>query len=114
MSSLAIRLLPEPLRTEAFGAIGAGYTAIGTALVNPSRILYMVNTTNALLTFSLDGVNDHFVIPASTSIVLDLTTNKSDQGGVANISAGTTIYVKGAPGSGSVYLTTWYGAFGTV
>lgn len=112
MSSLAIRLLPETIRTLAFGAIGAGYTAIGTAFLNPSRILYIVNNTNVLLTFSLDSVNDQFVIPATTSIVLDLTSNKSIVGGVAAVSAGTIIYTKGAPSSGSVYVTTWYGAQG--
>jgi len=49
----AIRFTPEPLRSLAFGSIVAGYTAIGTALANPVRILLLQNFTDKTLTFLL-------------------------------------------------------------
>lgn len=109
-NSLAVRLYPEVLRTLAFGSISGTYAAIGTGLSNPSRILYIVNTTDVLLTFSFDGVNDHFVIPASSYMLIDITSNTSIQGGFINVAQGQKIYVKGAPTLGSVYLSTFFGS----
>lgn len=109
--NLAVRLYPEVLRTLAFGAISGTYAGIGTALLNPCKILYIVNTTDVLLTFSFDGVNDHFVIPSQAFLILDVTSNMALQGGALNIAANQRIYVKGAPGSGSVYLSSFFGSF---
>lgn len=108
--NLAIRLLAETLRTLAFGAISGVYAGIGTALLHPARLIYIVNQTDVLLTFSFDGVNDHFVIPANSYILIDITSNMTMTGGAFALAQGTRIYVKGAPTLGSVYLTVFYGA----
>lgn len=107
--NLSVRLYPEALRSLAFGSISGTYAAIGTALSNPSRILYIVNTTDVLLTFSFDGITDHFVIPSQSYILLDVTSNKTLTGGALNISEGQKIYVKGSPTLGTVYLSTFFG-----
>ena len=112
MTALAISLAFEPLRSIAAGSISPAYTAIGTPFVNPSRQIYIVNATDVLLFFSLDGVNDHFVIPAGSYLLNDISSNKTRQGGAFNISANTTIYVAGSPSMNSVYLTTAYGING--
>lgn len=112
MSNLAVRLLPETLRTLAFGAISGTYAGIGTAFLNPIRLIYIVNTTDVLLTFSFDGVNAHFVIPSQAFLLLDVTSNMTLTGGALSISQGTRIYVEGAPTLGSVYLSVFYGSNG--
>lgn len=112
MTALSVRLEFEPLRTIAFGDISGIYAGIGTAFSNPCRSLYIVNDTDVLLTFSDDGVNDHFVIPATSYILLDVGSNKTTLGGSLNIAQGTRIYVKGTPTMGNVYLTTMYGSNG--
>lgn len=112
MSNLAVRLLMENLRSLAFGSISGTYAGIGTSLSNPCRMLYIVNNTDVLLTFSDDGVNDKFVIPAASYLLLDITTNNTAVGGSFTVSQGQRIYVKGAPGSGSVYLSAFYGGMG--
>lgn len=111
-SSTAQQIYPEALRTLAFGAISGAYAAIGTPTTNPTRIYWLQNDTNATLTFSWDGVTDMFVLPAFTFVLLDCTTNRSDKAGYAAVPANTTTYVKGAPGSGSVYLTVFYAKTG--
>ena len=108
--SLAVRIYPETLRSLAFGSISGTYTGIGTGLNNPCRILNIVNNTNGLLTFSFDGVNDHFVLPANAFLLLDVTSNMTLVGGTLVIAQGQRIYVKGTPSSGSVYLSSFYGA----
>lgn len=112
MSNLAVRLLAEPLRSLAFGSISGTYAGIGPVLANPCRIIHFTNNTDVLLTFSFDGVDDHFVIPSGSFLLLDITTNRTFTGGAMHISQGQRFYVKGSPGAGAVYLSVFYGAHG--
>ena len=109
--SLAIKILPETVRSLAAASIVAGYMGIGTAIDNPARIFYLQNLTDATLMFSFDGINDHFPLPANGFILLDVATNRtvSEQ---FYVSQGQRIYVKelGVPTTGSVYLTVFYGS----
>ena len=109
-ANLAVRLGAETLRTLAFGSISGTYAAVGTALLNPARQIIITNTTDVLLTFSFDGVNDHFVLPANAFLLLDVTSNMTLVGGTLVIAQGQRIYVKGTASSGSVYLSSFYGA----
>ena len=108
--ALGTRILPESLRSLAFGSIGASYMGIGTALDHPARILEIQNLTDGALLFSFDGIEDHAILPASGFLLLDLTANKTEERG-AFVSEGTRIYVKesGTPTSGAVYVSAFYG-----
>lgn len=108
--NLANRLLPETLRSLAFGSISGTYAGIGTAFANPVRIFFLENLTDVLCTFSFDGVNDHVVLPRNGFLLLDVTSNMTLTGGALSISQGQRIYVKGAPTTGGVYLTVFYGS----
>ena len=108
----AMRIVPDLLRTLAHGSISGTYAGIGTPFTFPVRIMHIYNNTDVLLTFSIDGINDYFVVPTSSFILLDLTANHTGYGGAAYIGAGTRIYVKGSPTVNSVYLSTWYGTNG--
>lgn len=110
MFNVSIRLYPEVLRTLAFGSISGTYAGLGSAFLNPIRLIHITNTTDVLLTFSFDGVNDHFVVQSSGFILLDVTANSTIAGSSFHIAQGTRIYVKGAPTMGSVYLAAFYGA----
>ena len=112
-SNLSSRILPETVRTLAAAAVVAGYTAVGTALTNASRVLVFQNLTDFSVMFSWDGINDHIALPAGGQFVLDVAANKTDVSGVFNAAAGTVFYVKriGVPTTGAVYISTFYGAF---
>lgn len=107
--SLSIRAYPETLRTLAFGAIGAGYTALGTPFIHPIRLFLIQNTTDVLITVSFDGANDHMVIPSNSFILLDISSNRDSAAEEWYFAQGTQISIKGAPTSGSVYLSVFYG-----
>jgi len=107
--NLAVRLYPEVLRSLAFGAISGSYAGIGTGLLNPARIVHLINDTDVLLTYSFDGINDHFVIPFQSFLLLDVTSNMTAVGGSFSIAQGQRIYVKGSPTSGAVYLSAFFG-----
>jgi hypothetical protein len=108
----AIRLYVEPLRSLAFGSISGTYTGIGTGFLNPCRIYWLQNDTDVLLTFSWDGVTDHFVLPSGAFVLLDVTTNRTDIGRSLDIADGQRTYVMGSPTTGAVYLTSFYGLTG--
>lgn len=95
----------EPVREAAFGAIGAGYAALGTALTDNARIIKFTNTTNAEVYISFDGVNDHIRLAAGSFDLYDLTTNKVRDDGYF-LANRTTIFqrrVAGAPTSGNLW-----------
>jgi len=107
---LSIRMLPETCRSLAFGSIAAGYTAVGTPLENPSRIIIVQNLTDETVMFSLDGVNDHFPLSLGGHLIIDIAANKTIDSGFF-LAEGESLYVKqvGAPSSGSVYFSSFYG-----
>jgi len=112
MSYLSVRALPETLRTSGFAAITNAYVAIGAAFTSQVHFLMLVNTTDVLLHFSLNGVNDHFVLPAGSQMVLDVASNNTLPGGSFLFAKNTSVFVKqtlGAPSLGTVYLSSFYG-----
>lgn len=109
--SLAIRLLPEPVRTLGFASIDGTYMGVGTTLTNPVRIFVIQNLTDSLLMFSFDGINDHLPLPSNGYIVLDVSANKTTKQGFF-LAEGERLYVKDTgtpPGEGAVYFTTFCG-----
>jgi len=112
MSSQAIRLMAEEVRELGFAAIlGAGvYSGVGTAIDHPARMIVIQNLTDADVMFSFNGVTDHLPLRQYTSLVLDITGNKTTTSGFY-LAEGQRLYVTqiGVPTVGSVYLTVFYG-----
>lgn len=112
--SLAIRLMPETVRSAAFGVIGDVYMGLGTAMTRPIRQLLLQNLTDANMMFSFDGIHDHFPLPSWGYFLDDITSNKTIAQGFF-LAEGTRIYVRkltalDVPTLGGVYLSTFYGA----
>jgi hypothetical protein len=107
--NLCLRMYPEAIRTVAFGGISGTYAGMGAPFANPVRIFWLQNQTDVLLTFSFDGITDHFVLPSEAFVLLDVSSNSSLPGGALYFAQGQRLYVKGSPSSGSVYLTVFYG-----
>lgn len=101
----------DALRTVVFGSITGTYTAVGGPLGYQARIICFTNKTNQDVTFSMDGVTDQLIVPASSFKLFDLTTNHRpiNQDDFC-FAIGTQWYVKYlvAPTSGSVYIEVIY------
>lgn len=107
----AMRLRYEDLRSLPFGSISGAYAGVGTFFVNPPRMLKVTNFTDANLIISFDGVSDKDVIAAQTAEIYDYGSNRADQAGNLEQSAGERVYVKqetSAPTVGTVYVTMMY------
>lgn len=111
MSAISQRLAFEAQRSLAFGAIGAGYTGVGTSVSHPVRLIYIQNLTDATVQFSFNGIDDHFPLPANGFLLLDVTTNQTKSTNGFFLAEGERLYVKqlGVPTSGSVYFSVVYG-----
>lgn len=115
-NSRAVRMEFETLRSIAAAAIPAGtYVGgnIGTALENPIVQFKIDNLTDADLLFSIDGINNHFIVPAGSFWLSDISSNQMTQQGLY-IAKGTIFYVKQleVPTTKSVYVTVIYGDTG--
>jgi len=107
----SIRVRYEPLRSLAFGSITANYQAIGLPFANPVRILKVTNLTDSTMLISLNGIDDHDVVPASGYFLYDYASNKANAAGLLEQPQGDRIYTKasgGLPGVGSIYVTVVY------
>lgn len=107
MTGLSNRIAWETLRSINSATFTGAYQALGTALLYPSYILKMVNNSTVLVTISIDGTNDVDVCPSGSFWLYD-EGKVARQSAVPAIPAGTQIYVKGAAGTGSVYLVSQY------
>jgi len=109
MSSSLSKFRCEAVKTLAFGSIVAGYTKIGASYAHPISKIFIVNSTDVALYFSLDAVLDQIVLPAGGFIMLDITIDPTTPD---YIPVGDSIYVKrlGVPTSGSVYVSAFYGS----
>ncbi len=108
------RVLFDVVREVAFGGIGAAYAALGTPLTDNARQIKIVNTTDAEVYISFDGINDHLRFPTGSFDIWDFTTNKVRDDGFF-LPTGTVIYqrrVAGAPTSGALWISVVYGAGG--
>lgn len=111
MSANSVSMGFEPLREIAFGSISGTYTQIGPNLSPAVRVITFTNMTNVPLNFSINGTDDHFALSPSTSFVLDIAANKTQDRGFF-MSANKAIWVKDrgvAAGVGSVVVTTVFG-----
>jgi hypothetical protein len=112
---LSIKWLPETQRVVPAANLAASpgvYLGVGTSIDNPARQFVIWNLTDVLLQFSLDGINDHFVLPSNGFFLDDISSNTSVSQNFL-LAQGTRLYVKTTgvnPTIGSVYFTVFYGA----
>ena len=112
MASLSVRMKFEPIRSIGFAAIGAGYMGVGTSIDHPARQIFIQNLTDVPLMFSIDGLTDHFPLPANGFFLSDIDSNKTGQSGEFCLAAGDRLYVKeltGPAALGNVYFSVIYG-----
>lgn len=103
--SYSTRVAWEALRSIDSSTFIGTHLPVGGPLLHPSYILKMVNTSNVLVTISIDGVNDIDVLPANSFWLYD-----EDEGNQQHpaIPQGTQISVKGNVGTGLIYLVSQY------
>lgn len=107
MPQIKTRLYPEELQSVDAATLSGSYVSLGT-LTKPSRIMKITNNSTVDVTLSWDaGVTDHEYIPTGTFILLDCTSDAGSSG-LLEIIVGTPFYIKGAAGTGNIYLSSYF------
>ena len=104
----------DPIRELAFGGISGAYAVVGGPLTDHARLVRFVNSTNAEIYISDDGVNNKIRLGASSFFLIDVTANKVQDDGLF-VHVGTQFYaqqVSGAPSSGAVWIEVIYASGG--
>jgi len=107
MASFNESLLPETLRSIDSATFTGSYQALGTPLVYAARAVKWTNNSNKDVTLSWNGTVDHDFVPAGSSFIFDVASNKEGTN-QCYIAAGTQFYVKGAAGTGLFYMSSYH------
>jgi hypothetical protein len=99
------RIAWETLRSIDSATFAGTYLPLGGPLLHPSYILKLVNNSTVLVTISVDASTDIDVAPSGSFWLYDEDEGNQQHPGMPQ---GTQIYVKGAAGTGLVYLVTQY------
>ena len=99
----------DALRSLGFASISGTYATVGTPINHAVRLIKFQNTTNGNLTVSFDGTTDNEIIPAGGFALYDFGTNRREPDTSFVLQAGTQVYVKGSPSSGTFYITVIFG-----
>lgn len=102
------KCLPITLRSIDSSTLAGSYTTFGSRVDVPLITLRIFNDSNVDVFVSRDGVNNHWVVPASTYLVEDVRTNSATNHSGALPE--TQFYINGAAGTGNIYLGGLYQA----
>lgn len=91
------KIVPQALRTLAFGDVSGTYALVGSIFGAGVYYIYIVSSFNANVTISFDGVDDWAVVVPNVPMVVP-------QIGLA-IPGNYGIYVKGTVASGSINVS---------
>jgi uncharacterized protein YfaT (DUF1175 family) len=111
MSSIAIKLKPEELRSLSFTGGLSSYTNVGTAFEHPIVLFHLINNLDADILVSFFNAEDHLFVKTGSFVLYDVAANREEPGGCRAFERGTIIQVKAAddaPTSGAVYLSVFY------
>lgn len=97
----------EALRSIDSATFTGAYQALGSPLLFPSYILKLINNSSSLVTISKNGTSDIDVAPGNSFWLYD-ESKAGNISSVPSVPAGTQIFVKGAAGTGLVYLVSQY------
>ena len=109
--SQSTRLAVEPVRSRDFSTIIGTFLSVGDPLNHASSFIVFQNLTDAPVMVSFNGVYDNQPLPSFGGLALDVTSNKSIEGGFY-AAEGTQFYVRHlgvAPTAGKFYVTNYYG-----
>lgn len=105
------QVLPEIVRSVAFGSITTSYADLGSALSNPLVMLTLKNTSDKTLFVTENGSDDHYELPAGATESLDFQANATGNLQLRK-AAGIQFQVKGVlgdlPTSGKIILQGQY------
>jgi len=100
----------ETIRSVVGTSLNVAYQAASVPLVFPASIFRLINTTNADIFLSTNGVNDHIFLAEASFVLYDVSTNRSIPEENLKIPALTQFYARttGTITAGTLYIEVIY------
>lgn len=108
MTDFGKKIFPLPMRVIDAATFDGSFLPVSGPVELPIRIARFINDTDQDATISWNGIDAHDFVPSLTALTLDVTANKTDEGGFFG-GAGTQFFVSSAVGTGMFYIAL-YGA----
>lgn len=107
----SIRLIVEPIQSLDNAVINGTYMGIGPRFDHTARVVVVANYTNGILMFSWNGIDDHFPLYISSSLVLTICNNDEAPVEYFAVPALSRLYVRtvNVVSAGTVYITQFRG-----
>lgn len=91
------------------GTFTGAYQSINDdGLPHDCSIIRIINNCNKDITISYDGSTNHDFLQDGEVLQISLQANASPSGFVSALKKGQVVYVKGAAGTGYIYLAGYY------
>lgn len=88
---------------------GMGYKPINPNGLPHACFMFTISNGSSVSIFiSYDGITNHDILSSGASVPYLLQSNAQPNTSIANLAKGTIVYVLGATGTGSVYLSGFY------
>jgi len=101
----------KPLLLASFnsaGMTGNYQVANGLGFAHAPFLVRIINASNAAVTVSFNGVDDHDFIPANSVLVLPTQSESQPKAQVALFPKNTKVFLKGAAGVGIIYVAGYF------
>ncbi len=85
-----------------------GYLALGDPLPEAVSIIRIVNQSDADVGISYDGATAHDFVLADTVLQIEFQANSQPNSNKALLARGTSVYVNGVAGTGTIYLIGYF------
>lgn len=98
-----------PLSSFNSASITGAYQSMNTSgLPHPCFLIRVMNASDELITVSYDGITNNDVVLSNSTLDVPMQANAQPNAQYALMSARTQIYIKGAAGTGNIYLSGYY------
>jgi hypothetical protein len=111
-NSISIKAKFGPMQSIDGTTLTGDYQAVAGDLTHAPRIVIMQNMTDKLIYISQNGIDDHLALSANSSIIIDLTANKTNRATYFAFPYNHKFYAKYAdviPTEGDFYISYIYG-----
>src|ERR1051326_6499001 len=93
----------DTIRSRDSATFTGSYQTLGSVFTHPASIIKIVNNSNVLVTVSINGTNDHDILPPNSFFLYDETANSPHTENIY-MRSGTQFYVKGSAEIGRAHV----------
>lgn len=107
---MAIKNNVKAIPVQAFNAASllVNFQPITAGIPESVFLIRIVNLSNVFVDISYDGITNHDIVPANSTLQLDFKTSSLPSNPSAHLAKGSRIFVAGTAGVGFIYMSAYF------